>query len=327
MFGRPRLRQTTVWGTMTRILLCIGWGFSMPLDLPPLVWLRAFEAAARHLSFTDAAIELNLTQAAVSKHVKSLELHLRQPLFIRGPRSLKISKTGEAYLPKVRDAFERLSVGTREVFGGQRTHELTLRCAASFAVDWLAPRLPEFLKNHPRTEIKIISSIWNAEIDPNVYDLDIQYGTGQWRNMRSLRLTWETITPLCTPSLARELSQPDDLRSQRLLHVLGYQEGWGTWLQAAGTTSVNPGQGLKCDTSLMALELASQGGGVALGRHSVSSRARMSGRLVAPFDLEVPIDEAFYLLQPVQSDTHPDASLFAEWIAAVAARDGRDSAS
>jgi LysR family transcriptional regulator, glycine cleavage system transcriptional activator len=292
-----------------------------PLDLPPLVWLRAFEAAARHLSFTDAAIELNLTQAAVSKHVKSLELHLRQPLFVRRPRSLQISKTGEAYLPKVRDAFERLSVGTREVFGTRRTQELTLRCAVSFAVNWLAPRLPEFLNQYPGTDIKIISSVWNSELGPDAHDLDIQYGTGKWRGMRSYRLSWETITPLCAPSIARRISTPDDLSAQRLLHVLGYQEGWGTWLQAAGAKSVNPGQGIKLDTSLMAFELARQGGGVALGRQSLSSRARETGRLVAPFDLDVPIDEAFHLLQPVESDIHPDASLFVEWITIVAARD------
>jgi LysR family transcriptional regulator, glycine cleavage system transcriptional activator len=311
---------------MTLFLLCIGWECPVPpdlppLELPPLVWLRAFEAAARHLSFTDAAIELNVTQAAVSKHVKSLELHLRQPLFVRRPRSLQITKTGEAYLPKVRDAFERLSVGTREVFGAHRTHELTLRCAVSFAVNWLAPRLPEFLGQHPGTEIKIISSVWNSELSPNAHDLDIQYGTGKWRGMRSYRLSWETITPLCAPSLARQISRPDDLSAQRLLHVLGYQEGWGTWLQAAGAKSVNPGQGLKLDTSLMAFELARQGGGVALGRQSISSHARETGDLVAPFELSVPIDEAFYLLQPLDSDIHPHASLFIDWITALAARD------
>jgi LysR family transcriptional regulator, glycine cleavage system transcriptional activator len=311
---------------MTSFLLCISWECSMPfyqplLDLPPLVWLRAFEAAARHLSFTDAAIELNLTQAAVSKHVKSLELHLRQPLFIRRPRSLQISKTGEAYLPKVRDAFERLSVGTREVFGAHRTQELTLRCAVSFAVNWLAPRLPEFLEQHPGVGIRIISSVWNSELGPDVHDLDIQYGTGKWRGTKSHRLSWETITPLCAPSLASQISRPDDLNAQRLLHVLGYQEGWGTWLQAAGAKLVNPGQGLKLDTSLMAFELARQGGGIALGRQSLSNLARTTGRLVAPFDLNVPIDEAFYLLQPLESDIHPDASLFTDWITAVAAGD------
>jgi LysR family transcriptional regulator, glycine cleavage system transcriptional activator len=293
----------------------------MILDLPPLVWLRAFESAARKLSFTDAAIELNLTQAAVSKHVKSLELHLRHPLFIRRPRSLQLTKTGEAYLPKVRDAFERLSVGTREVFGGRRTEELTLRCAVSFAVCWLAPRLPDYLARHPGKDIRIISSVWNDTIDGDVYDLDIQYGTGEWRGMNSHRLSWETITPLCAPSTAGLLSHPNDLQAQRLLHVLGYQEGWGTWLQAAGAMAVNPGQGLRFDTSLTAFEVAAQGGGVALGRLSLAARERASGRLVAPFDLDVPINEAFYLLQPIGGDAHPDAALFIEWIMAAAAED------
>jgi LysR family transcriptional regulator, glycine cleavage system transcriptional activator len=284
------------------------------LDLPPLVWLRAFEAAARQLSFTDAAAELNLTQAAISKHVKSLELHLRHPLFIRGPRSLQLTKNGEAYLPKVRDAFERLSFGTREVFGERRTQELTLRCAVSFAVNWLAPRLPDFLARHPDVDIRIISSVWNESKEADVYDLDIQYGTGDWAGVQSHRLSRETITPLCAPTIAAQLAHPDDLNAQRLLHVLGYQEGWGTWLQAAGAISVNPGQGLRFDTSLTAFEVAAQGGGVALGRSSLAKRERETGSLVAPFDLEIPIDEGFHLLQPLGNDAHRDTGHFIRWV-------------
>jgi LysR family transcriptional regulator, glycine cleavage system transcriptional activator len=286
----------------------------MTLDLPPLVWLRAFEAAARHLSFTDAAKELHLTQAAVSKHVKSLELHLRHPLFIRRPRSLQLSQTGEAYLPKVRDAFERLSVGTREVFGGRRTQELTVRCAVSFAVGWMAPRLPAFLARHPGTDISILSSVWNEASDTDVYDLDIQYGTGDWPDMRSVQLTRETITPLCAPAMAQQLRRPEDLQGQRLLHVLGYQEGWGIWLRAAGVTDVHPGEGLRFDTSLTAFEVAANGGGVALGRRSLTERERTSGRLVAPFDLEVPINEGFHLLEQNGRTPHPDAAPFVEWL-------------
>jgi LysR family transcriptional regulator, glycine cleavage system transcriptional activator len=289
--------------------------------LPPLVWLRAFEAAAQHLSFTDAANELNLTQAAVSKHVKSLELHLRHQLFIRRTRSLQLTKMGEAYVPKVRDAFDRLAIGTREVFGRRHTKELTLRCAVSFAVNWLAPRLPEFLARHPGKDIRIISSVWNDAFDTDVYDLDIQYGSGEWSGIRSHRLSWETITPLCAPSLAHQLKRPDDLQAQRLLHVLGYQEGWGTWLQAAGSRSVNPGQGLQFDTSLTAFEVAAQGGGVALGRLSLAKHERASGRLIAPFNLEVPINEAFHLLEPIGREVHPDASLFIDWMSEAAAFD------
>jgi LysR family transcriptional regulator, glycine cleavage system transcriptional activator len=290
-------------------------------ELPPLVWLRAFEAAARHLSFTDAAQELNLTQAAVSKHVKSLEQHLRNPLFRRRTRSLELTKLGEAYVPKVRDAFERLAVGTREVFGSGRTQDLTLRCAVSFAVNWLAPRLPAFFEQHPGQNIRILSSVWADGFDAELFDLDIQYGGGAWSGVRSHQLSWETITPLCAPSLAHRLRSPEDLASQRLLHVLGYQEGWGTWLRAAGAKAVNPGQGLQCDTSLAAFEIAAAGGGVALGRTSLAGRERASGRLVAPFELEVEIAEAFYVLEPVGRALHPDAAAFVDWLKTTAAHD------
>jgi LysR family transcriptional regulator, glycine cleavage system transcriptional activator len=290
-------------------------------ELPPLIWLKAFESAARHLSFTDAAKELNLTQAAVSKHVKSLELHLRHELFIRRTRSLQLTKLGEAYVPKVKDAFERLAIGTSEVFGGRRSQELTLRCAVSFGVNWLAPRLHGFFTHYPGKDIRVISSVWNDPFDADAYDLDIQYGRGDWAGLRSHQLSWETITPLCAPSLASELKTANDLQSHRLLHVIGYQEGWGTWLQAAGITNVNPGQGLQFDTSLTAFEVAASGAGVALGRRSLAKRDIESGRLVAPFALEVPIKEGFHLLEPVGRDRHPDAGLFVDWILAVAAQE------
>jgi LysR family transcriptional regulator, glycine cleavage system transcriptional activator len=287
-------------------------------ELPPLIWLKAFESAARHLSFTDAAKELNLTQAAVSKHVKSLELHLSHELFIRRTRSLQLTKLGEAYVPKVKDAFERLAIGTSEVFGGRRTQELTLRCAVSFAVNWLSPRLHDFLEKHPSTDIRIISSVWNDAFDADAFDLDIQYGQGDWQGVRNHQLTWETITPLCAPSVMARLKSPDDLQHHRLLHVIGYQEGWGTWLQAADAKSVNPGQGLQFDTSLAAFELAASGAGVALGRRSLAKRELATKRLVAPFALELPIKEAFYLLEPIGRDLHPDAAMFVEWIVQVA---------
>ncbi len=290
-------------------------------DLPPLIWLRAFEAAARHLSFTDAAAELNVTQAAVSKHVKSLEMKLCHPLFIRLPRSLQLTKSGEAYLPKVRDCFERLAVGTREVFGRRRSPELTLRCAVSFAVGWLAQRLPDFLNQHSDIEIRIISSVWNEHFDSEDCDLDIRYGTGNWPDMQSRRLTWERITPLCAPPVAGRLDHPDDLKFERLLHVLGYQEGWGTWLRAAGAGAVNPGQGLRFDTSLAAFELAANGGGIALGRSSLAKRELESGRLAAPFELAVPIEEGFYLLQTAGKDPHPGAAIFTQWLSAAASED------
>lgn len=284
-------------------------------DLPPLTWLRAFEAAARTLSFTHAASELHITQAAVSKHVRSLESHLRQPLFLRRPRGLEVTKSGAAYLPKVQDAMERLAIGTREVFGQRRTSALTLRCAVSFAVNWLTPRLPDYLNRHPGKTIRLLSSVWNDAFNAENFDLDIQYGTGLWPGFNSHRLTWETITPLCAPGC--QVQTLEDLRHHRLLHVLGYHEGWGIWLKAAEAVGVDSGSGLHLDTSLTAFELAAQGGGVALGRKSLAGLALESRRLIAPFDLAVPIDEAFHLVKPAGGNNHPDAAAFVDWLLSV----------
>ena len=285
-------------------------------DVPPFTWLRAFEAAARTLSFTSAAAELHVTQAAVSKHVKSLEQQLRHPLFLRHPRGLELTKTGAAYLPKVQDALERLAIGTREVFGQRRVAALTIRCAVSFAVNWLTPRLPDFLERYPDKAIRVLSSVWNDASEADDIDLDIQYGTGNWSGFNSHRLTWETITPLCAPVLAQCLAadRPDDLRQHRLLHVLGYHEGWGIWLKAAGARRVDAGMGMHLDTSLAAFALAEQGAGVALGRSSLAAHALATGRLIAPFSLAVPIAEAFYLIAPAGSSGHPDAVLFTDWL-------------
>jgi LysR family transcriptional regulator, glycine cleavage system transcriptional activator len=286
--------------------------------LPPLSWLRAFEAAARHLSFTHAATELHLTQAAISKQVKLLEHFLREPLFERKPRSLVLTKVGAAYLPKVQDAFDRLGAGTQEVFGNRRAEMLTVRVPVGLAVNWLAQRLPRFFDSHPKVPVRIVSSVWNDEFDPERYDLDIRYGLGKWPGFKADQVSWEVLEPICLPAVAARLKVPDDLAGERLLHVLGYQEGWGTWLAAAGAKRVDAGSGAHVDTSLMAFELAANGGGVALGRTSMAAKELASGRLVRPFDLAVPVREAFFLLTPQMGMAHPDAAVFRDWLMAEA---------
>lgn len=292
----------------------------MPHQMPPLPWLRAFEASARHLSFTNAASELNLTQAAISKQVKLLEHYLREPLFERLPRSLILTRAGAAYLPKVSDAFDRLSAGTVEVFGGRRLGILTVRVPVGYAITWLASRLPRFLAAHPATQVRIVSFVWNEDQDAETFDLDIRYGFGTWTGFKADRVTSERLIPLCLPEVAARLQSPDDLARERLLHVLGYQEGWATWLAAAGAVRVDPGQGLWFDTTLMALEVAAQGGGVALARSSMIERELASGRLVRPFDLELPVEEGFFLVAPEKGARHPDAAVFRDWLLAEAGR-------
>lgn len=288
-------------------------------DLPPLTWLRAFEASARRLSFTAAAQELNLTQAAVSKHVRSLEGRLRRQLFVRHARSLELTRWGGAYLPKVQDALERLSAGTREVFGRAQPDVLTLRCAVSFAAGWLAPRLPRYLAGRPNPRLRILSSVWADPFDAAACDLDIQYGTGSFADAKSHRLTRETIMPVCAPALAAGLRDPNDLAGCCLLHVQGYQDGWGNWLAAAKADRVDPGGGVQTDTSLTAHELARAGGGVALGRRSLVAPSLADGTLVAPFALALPVTEGFFLLEPATRTAHPEAAPFVDWLLREAA--------
>ena len=293
-------------------------------QMPPLPWLRAFEASARHLSFTNAAAELNLTQAAISKQVKLLEHFLRERLFERLPRSLTLTKAGAAYLPKVNDAFERLAAGTQEVFGNRRNAMLTVRAPVGWAVNWIAERLPSFFEEYPKVPVRIISSVWSEDAETEKYDLDLRYGSGKWPGIVAQRVTWERLDPLCTPEIAARIGSPDDLAKERLLHVLGYKEGWATWLAAAGATKVNSGAGEQFDSSLMAYEVAANGGGIALGRTSMSAKEIKSGRLVRPFVLSVPVQEAFFVLTPEEGLNHPDATIFKDWLVAKAEQDRQD---
>ncbi len=286
----------------------------MQNNAPPLGLLRAFEASARLLSFTAAAQELGLSQAAVSKQIKLLESHVREPLFLRFPRSLSLTKAGEAYLPKVQDAFDRISAGTSEVFGQRRADVLTVRVAVGFAVNWLAPRLPEFITRHPKVSLRIISSVWNEEADDDAFDLDIRYGEGNWPGVKSHRLTRESLTPVCSPALMNTLRNPQDLANHRLIHVLGYRDGWALWLKRAGVRLDQKTPPLQFDNSLLAFKLAAEGAGVALGRTSMLDAEIKAGHLVKAFDLSVPVDEGFYLIekQPPQHPKH--AALFSQWL-------------
>jgi LysR family glycine cleavage system transcriptional activator len=303
----------------------------MEHSLPPLNWLRAFEASARHLSFTQAAQELNQTQAGVSKQIKLLEHNLGAPLFSRGARSLQLTSSGAAFLPKVRDAFERLSLGASEVFGNRRSRILTVRCNVSFAVNWLARRLEGFGTDHPDKPVRILSNVWRPAAEGSVirrpederHDLDIQYGAGRTAGTRCDRLTSERLFPVCSPEFLqrRSVETPQDLSKRRLINVLGYEDSWATWLRTAEVDA----DGLTyqhVDTSLMAYELAAQGWGIALGRTSLVERDLASKRFVQIFDLSVETREGFFLHSPDVQFEHPHAGAFRDWL--IASSHGRE---
>lgn len=295
----------------------------MKKKLPPLNWLRAFEASARHLNFTQAAADLNMTQAAISQQVKGLESQLGIALFKRLPRGLELTEAGQAYIPVVQESIERLAVATDELFGQGRDRLLNVRVNLVFFTAWLAPRLSRFRAAYPEVGLRFSSNIWLDEREKDA-DMEIRYGTGCWRGFTAHRLTWDELIPVCSPFLDNGLTPPQtpqELANHTLLHVLGYKEGWGYWLNKTGHGDLDTPQSFQLDTLITALEMASQGQGIALGRTSLVAGKLASGELVAPMQESVPTSEAFYLVTPDNSYKHPHADLFREWLVAEAVRE------
>ncbi|MGH1543935.1 MAG: LysR substrate-binding domain-containing protein [Arenicella sp.] len=287
----------------------------MKKRLPPLKWLLSFEVSARHLNFTQAAVELNLTQAAISQQVKALETHIGVALFKRLPRGLELTDAARAYLPIVHDSIERLTVATDEIFGQGRNRLLKVRVNLVFFTHWLAPRLNSFRQLYPEVGLSFSSHIWVVDQDKSG-DMDIRYGHGTWTDLKSDRLTWDELIPVCSPGLLKDevLSDPlAILKKYSLLHVIGYEEGWGHWLSKTGFSGVDISKGLQFDTLISALEMAVHGHGIALGRTSLVSGMLESGQLIAPFEQGVATDEAFYLTSPTHQ-YHPHADIFRSWL-------------
>lgn len=290
----------------------------MKKRLPPLNWLRSFEAAARHLNFTHAATELNLTQAAISQQVKGLESQLGSMLFKRLPRGLELTDAGAAYLPAVHESVDRLRVATEEIFGQGRADLFTVKVNMVFFMNWLAPKMHRFRALYPKINLRITSNIWVDDQEKlGDSDLEIRYGNGKWETMQADRLTWDELFPVCSPDYLKtnaSLATPEDLADHTLLHVIGYEEGWGYWLSKTNYDHLKVSQGFQFDTLVIALEMAALGEGLALGRTSLVEGMLKSGRLVAPFEQKVATEEAFYLVYSSSQLNHPHAEAFRNWL-------------
>lgn len=297
--------------------------------LPPLNWLRAFEAAARHMSFTNAGRELGVTQSAISQNVRLLEGHLGQPLFRRLPQRLELTDAGKAYLPVVQDGFQRIGTGTREVFGPGRGGRITVRTTPGFADLWLAPRLGELYALHPDLNLRILSTIWEVEFEGGGDVLEVRYGDGVWPGTESARLTHDRVFPVASPAVGSRLApNPRRLSETRLLHTVGFRVTWPRWLEAAGLSDVVDGTGGdQFDTALLPTYLAEQGHGVALVRLSLAAGRLASGHLVAPLAPALATDEAFYLVWSSMTPLSADARRFADWLCAIAAKAGTEAES
>jgi LysR family transcriptional regulator, glycine cleavage system transcriptional activator len=285
--------------------------------LPPLSALRTFEAAARHLSFTRAADELHVTQAAVSHQIKALEEHLDVLLFRRLSRRLLLTDEGQLLMPSVRRAFDELAAGVERVREHCCGGTFTISTTPSIAANWLAARLGRFQALRPEFEIRLTATPRLIDFAREGVDCGIRYGFGDWPGLRAERLFNATLTPVCSPRLLdgpEPLEAPADLARHTLLHALDDMDDWRLWLRAAGAPNIDPQRGPKFESLPLALEAAVSGTGVAISRGPLAAEYLASGRLVRPFDFALPSECAYYFVVPEVSVDRPKIRAFRDWL-------------
>lgn len=281
----------------------------------PLNALRAFEAAARHESFTRAAIELCVTPAALSHQVKALEERLGASLFRRLPRGLALTDEGQALLPVLRDSFDRIAELLQRFDAGVVREVLAVGSVGTFAVGWLLPRLAAFQAAHPFVDLRLSTNNNRVDIAAEGLDFAIRFGDGAWHGIEAERLFAAPFTPLCIPAIAERLAEPADLGRETLLRSYRADD-WPDWFRAAGAAPPAV-RGPVFDSSWVMIEAAMQGAGVALAPSAMFERELTEGALVRPFEAEV--DTGAYWLTRLKSRAPTGAMrAFRDWILAEA---------
>jgi LysR family glycine cleavage system transcriptional activator len=288
----------------------------MSRRLPPLNALRAFEAGARHLSFTRAAEELFVTQAAVSHQVKTLEESLGVKLFKRLPRKLVLTDEGRALLPAVSDAFARIADAADRITAGAQSQILNVTLTPAFAAKWLTPRFSRFWQKYPEIDLRLHHSISLIDFTREDMDMGVRAGRGDWPGLEAEFLLSIDLAPVCSPALLdgpNPLREPSDLRHHTLLHE-DNQEDWVQWIRLAEITDVDPRSGRVFNDSQTMLQVALDGQGVALGRTALIADDLNSGRLVKPFELELSSDIAYYIIYPPGAVALPKVQAFRDFL-------------
>jgi DNA-binding transcriptional LysR family regulator len=304
----------------------------MPRDpnrLPPLDLFVAFEAAARHLSFTRAASERYLTQSAVSRQIKALEQDLGVVLFRRRHRSLELTEEGRTLLKACTSALDALRAAVMQLRGPPRTRTVTVTTTPGFASLWLIPRLPSFTARHPGVNVHVDAAFARRDLEAEGIDIAVRYDAAG--RAEGQRLFGEEIVPVCSPKLLadrrRPLASPEDLRRHTLLSLSDPMRrpvpvDWPIWLEVMRLPDLEPAATLVFSDYDDAIHAAVEGHGVALGRRPLVDALLASKRLVMPFEGVQPSTRAFFLLVNAQRRTHPAVHAFAEWLLEEAAQAG-----
>ena len=290
--------------------------------LPPLNSLRAFEAVGRHLSFSKAANELNVTPGAVSQQVRGLEEFLEIRLFKRRNRSIVLTDSGQIFLPLLSDGFSRIVGAVDSVRRSQGDEPLTITAAPSFTSKWLIPRLCKFQALHPEIDVRIDASSRLVDFVREDIDVGIRFGTGEVEDLDSVYLFSFDLIPVCSPDLKHEgkaLQDLSDIRYHTLLHSQDTDfdpsfPDWAMWLATAGVDDVDASRGIFFSQGEMVIEAAIEGQGIALAASVMAAGAIESGRLVQPFETRLPVRLSFHLITTRQKSRSSKIGVFRQWI-------------
>ncbi len=299
--------------------------------LPPLNGLRAFEAAARHLSFSRAAEELFVTPAAISHQIKGLEDYLGVTLFRRLPRAVMLTDAAQAILPLVSEGFDKLAQATAVLKETEATGVLTVTSAPTFAQKWLLEHLDEFAKEHPEINVRLDARLDTVDFDRDGVDIGIRLGAGHYPGLRTHQLFDEQVTPVCHPKYLEgphALKRPEDLKHHTLLHVDWGNinapfPDWRMWLTSVGADrEVDYTRGPVFTVESMAIDAAARGTGIALASTYAFRHDIESGRLVMPFDRRITSEISYWVVSPERTADNPKVKAFREWLLRRAAETG-----
>ncbi|MER9587005.1 transcriptional regulator GcvA [Mesorhizobium sp. M0276] len=295
----------------------------MPRRLPPLTALPAFEAAARHLSFSKAAGELNVTHGAVSRAIRNIEDRLGIQLFDRGTRSVRLTPVGAAYASEVRKALDQIAAATIAATPDRTAGILNVSTSDGFAGRWLVPRLHRFHRANADIDVRLSTSGVLADFVSDGIDIAIRYGKGGYTGVTEEFLADEEVFPVCSPELLQgehPLCLPADLMHHKLIHD-AFRIDWAAWLKHAGIEGIDPKRGVRFDSATFAVEAAVQGEGVLLGRSALVSADLAAGRLVRPFDLALKSASRYYVVYPDGALRQKKIRAFRDWLFAEVATD------
>lgn len=275
-------------------------------SLPPLEWVRVFEAAGRTGSFTEAARQLGLTQAAVSQRIRNLEQHLGTTLFERQARGVSLSGDGEAWLPHVQGALTALARSTSDYFGTRRSR-VTIAASSSVVQLWIVPRLWRLRQRYPDMQLSLATVHRDPDYGIAEADLEIRFGQGNWPERRAIRLYRELLVPMAAPELADDAK---DWRRMPLISLAGPRMGWQDWCAASGLEPPPP-PALRMDTMAQALKAAETGAGAVLGSLALCTEALAEGRLIALADNPVEMESGYWITWPVADPSFADLETIA----------------